>query len=134
MNNAPPVAFSKDPPMELRGAPGLRNSPDLVGYLSLAIFPSHVDTLEKRVKAASLVQGLYANIFIIISNRRKRICIFECASAWICYFKVVCFFTVYPCERFLILLCFAVLNRAHPEKDPAKSTKKTITGRTFARA
>lgn len=58
MNNAPPAAFSKDPPLELRGAPGLRNSPDLVGYLSLAIFPTHVDTLEKRTKAASLIQGL----------------------------------------------------------------------------
>lgn len=58
VNNAPPAAFSKDPPLELRGAPGLRNSTDLVGYLSLAIFPTHVDTLEKRVKAASLVQGL----------------------------------------------------------------------------
>ncbi|RLN51820.1 hypothetical protein BBJ28_00023478 [Nothophytophthora sp. Chile5] len=58
VNNAPPVAFSKDPPLELRGAPGLRNSPDLVGYLSLAIFPTHVATTEKRIKAATLVQGL----------------------------------------------------------------------------
>ena len=58
VNNAPPVAFGKDPPLELRGAPGLRNSPDLVGYLSLAIFPTHVDTTEKRIKAATLVQSL----------------------------------------------------------------------------
>jgi hypothetical protein len=58
VNNAPPVAFGKDPPLELRGAPGLRNSPDLVGYLSLAIFPTHVDTTEKRIKASTLVQGL----------------------------------------------------------------------------
>ncbi|RLN80125.1 hypothetical protein BBJ28_00023421 [Nothophytophthora sp. Chile5] len=58
VNNAPPVAFNKDPPLELRGAPGLRNSPDLVGYLSLAIFPTHVATTEKRIKAATLVQGL----------------------------------------------------------------------------
>lgn len=27
-----------------------------------------------------------------------------------------------------------VLNRAHPEKDPSKTAKKTISGRTFARA
>lgn len=58
VNNAPPAAFSKDPPLELRNAPGLPTSSDLVGYLSLAIFPSHVDSLEKRAKAASLVQGL----------------------------------------------------------------------------
>lgn len=70
VNNAPPVAFSKDPPLELRGAPGLRSSADLVGYLSLAIFPSHVDTPEKRVKAATLVQSLrnYLNYHIKASK------------------------------------------------------------------
>lgn len=34
MNNAPPVSFSKDPPLELRGQPGLSTSPYLVGYVS----------------------------------------------------------------------------------------------------
>jgi actin related protein 2/3 complex subunit 2 len=44
VNNAPPIAFSKDPPLELRGAPGLRNSSDLVGYLSIGmLFCTHQD-------------------------------------------------------------------------------------------
>lgn len=59
VNNAPPAAFSKDPPLEMRGAPGLRTTAnDHVGYFSLALFPSHIDSPEKRTKAATLVQGL----------------------------------------------------------------------------
>uniref|UniRef100_A0A4W5LFJ4 Arp2/3 complex 34 kDa subunit n=1 Tax=Hucho hucho TaxID=62062 RepID=A0A4W5LFJ4_9TELE len=34
VNNAPPVSFGKDPPLELRGVPNLRQSTDHVGYLS----------------------------------------------------------------------------------------------------
>jgi hypothetical protein len=34
VNNAPPVSFGKDPPMELRGVPNLRPGPTFVGYLS----------------------------------------------------------------------------------------------------
>lgn len=34
VNNAPPISFSKDPPLELRGAPGLPTCDQLVGYLS----------------------------------------------------------------------------------------------------
>ncbi|TMW57032.1 hypothetical protein Poli38472_002957 [Pythium oligandrum] len=112
VNNAPPVAFSKDPPLELRGAPGLRNSADLVGYLSLAIFPTHVDTDEKRAKAASLVQGLrnYLHYHIKASKTHLHIRM-----------------------RKRVDLLLQVLNRARPEKDPSKQAKKTISGRTFSR-
>ncbi|GLE10680.1 hypothetical protein PINS_up022897 [Pythium insidiosum] len=112
VNNAPPVAFSKDPPLELRGAPGLRASDDLVGYLSLAIFPSHVETDEKRAKAASLVQGFrnYLHYHIKASKTHLHIRM-----------------------RKRVDLLLQVLNRARPEKDPSKATKKTISGRTFAR-
>ncbi|CEG47133.1 peptidase [Plasmopara halstedii] len=113
VNNAPPVAFGKDPPLELRGAPGLRNSPDLVGYLSLAIFPTHVDTTEKRIKAATLVQGLRNYLHYHIK-----------ASKTYLHIRM----------RKRVDLLLQVLNRARPEKDQSKIQKKTITGRTFARA
>ncbi|CAI5723344.1 unnamed protein product [Hyaloperonospora brassicae] len=113
VNNAPPVAFGKDPPLELRGAPGLRNSPDLVGYLSLAIFPTHVDTTEKRIKAATLVQGLRNYLHYHIK-----------ASKTYLHIRM----------RKRVDLLLQVLNRARPEKDQSKTQKKTITGRTFARA
>uniref|UniRef100_M4BUZ9 Arp2/3 complex 34 kDa subunit n=1 Tax=Hyaloperonospora arabidopsidis (strain Emoy2) TaxID=559515 RepID=M4BUZ9_HYAAE len=113
VNNAPPVAFGKDPPLELRGAPGLRNSPDLVGYLSLAIFPTHVDTTEKRIKAATLVQSLRNYLHYHIK-----------ASKTYLHIRM----------RKRVDLLLQVLNRARPEKDQSKTQKKTITGRTFARA
>ncbi|KAE8883773.1 hypothetical protein PF005_g17091 [Phytophthora fragariae] len=113
VNNAPPVAFGKDPPLELRGAPGLRNSPDLVGYLSLAIFPTHVDTTEKRIKATTLVQGLRNYLHYHIK-----------ASKTYLHIRM----------RKRVDLLLQVLNRARPEKDQSKTQKKTITGRTFARA
>lgn len=113
VNNAPPVAFGKDPPMELRGAPGLRQSSDLVGYLSLAIFPSHVETEEKRTQAASLVQGLRNYLHYHIK-----------ASKTYLHIRM----------RKRVDLLLQVLNRARHEKDPSKTAKKTITGRTFARA
>ncbi|KAF4318010.1 hypothetical protein BBO99_00005460 [Phytophthora kernoviae] len=113
VNNAPPVAFGKDPPLELRGAPGLRNSSDLVGYLSIAIFPTHVDTTEKRIKAATLVQGLRNYLHYHIK-----------ASKTYLHIRM----------RKRVDLLLQVLNRARPEKDQSKTQKKTITGRTFARA
>uniref|UniRef100_K3WLT3 Arp2/3 complex 34 kDa subunit n=1 Tax=Globisporangium ultimum (strain ATCC 200006 / CBS 805.95 / DAOM BR144) TaxID=431595 RepID=K3WLT3_GLOUD len=113
VNGAPPAAFSKDPPLELRGAPGLRNSSDLVGYLSLAIFPTHVDTPAKRVKAASLIQGLRNYLHYHIK-----------ASKTYLHIRM----------RKRVDLLLQVLNRAKPEKDPSKASKKTITGRTFERA
>lgn len=113
VNNAPPAAFSKDPPLELRGAPGLRNSTDLVGYLSLTIFPEHVNTLEKRKKSASLVQGLRNYLHYHIK-----------ASKTYLHIRM----------RKRVDLLLQVLNRAKPEKDPSKASKKTITGRTFERA
>ncbi|KAG2777332.1 hypothetical protein PC129_g15329 [Phytophthora cactorum] len=113
VNNAPPVAFGKDPPLELRGAPGLRHSPDLVGYLSLAIFPTHVDTTEKRIKASTLVQGLRNYLHYHIK-----------ASKTYLHIRM----------RKRVDLLLQVLNRARPEKDQSKTQKKTITGRTFARA
>ncbi|RMX63888.1 hypothetical protein DD238_005940 [Peronospora effusa] len=134
VNNAPPVAFGKDPPLELRGAPGLRNSPDLVGYLSLAIFPTHVDTTEKRIKAATLVQSLrnYLHYHIKASKTylhirmRKRVdLLLQGLSSKLCG----------SCNWATLTSCLVlVLNRARPEKDQSKIQKKTITGRTFARA
>lgn len=57
VNNAPPINFSRDPPLELRQVAGLKTASDHVGYLSLAVFPSHVDNDTKREKAVTMLQG-----------------------------------------------------------------------------
>jgi actin related protein 2/3 complex subunit 2 len=112
VNNAPPMSFSKTPPREMTGFPEPRPSSDLVGYLSLTIFPSHVDTNEKRTKAATLVTGLRNYLLYHIKASKTHL-----------HIRM----------RKRVDLLLQVLNRASPEKDPAKSNKKTISGRTFSR-
>ncbi|RHY15998.1 hypothetical protein DYB26_008921 [Aphanomyces astaci] len=133
VNNAPPVSFGKDPPLELRAASGLHTSPDHVGYLSfgtsslacivvylkgiVAIFKSHIDSEAKRENACTLLQGFrnYLHYHIKASKTylhirmRKRV------------------------DLLLQDVVHVVLNRAQPAKDPAKTSKKTITGKTFDR-
>lgn len=113
VNNAPPTSFSKDPPLELRTVSGLQASSDLVGYLSIAVFPSHVATDAKREKVITMIQSFrnYLHYHIktsksyLQSRMRKR-----------------------------VDMLLTVLNRAHPEKDPSQASKKTISGKTFSRA
>ncbi|OQS04521.1 actin-related protein 2/3 complex subunit [Thraustotheca clavata] len=112
VNNAPPVSFGKDPPLELRGVPDLRPSPDHVGYLSFAIFPSHIASDAKRAKACTLVQGFRNYLHYHIK-----------ASKTYLHIRM----------RKRVDLLLQVLNRAQPAKDPSKVTKKTITGKTFDR-
>lgn len=127
VNNAPPVAFGKDPPLELRGAPGLRNSPDLVGYLSIAIFPTHVDTTEKRIKAATLVQGLrnYLHYHIKASKTylhirmRKRVDLLLQGSypSW-CVGSLLCLLTGALYSAFTCISAEPRASREGPVQDP----------------
>nr|CCA15961.1 peptidase putative [Albugo laibachii Nc14] len=110
VNNAPPVAFNKDPPLELRGASGVHAGKGLVGYLSFAIFPEHVNTIEKCEKAATMLQGFRNYLHYHI----------KCSKTYL-HIRM----------RKRVDLLLQVLNRSRPERDPAKITKKTITGRTF---
>ncbi|OQS00899.1 actin-related protein 2/3 complex subunit [Achlya hypogyna] len=112
VNNAPPVSFGKDPPLELRGVPNLRQSLDHVGYLSFAIFKTHIDSDAKRSKACTLVQGFRNYLHYHIK-----------ASKTYMHIRM----------RKRVDLLLQVLNRAQPAKDPSKATKKTITGKTFDR-
>ncbi|EQC33147.1 hypothetical protein SDRG_09134 [Saprolegnia diclina VS20] len=112
VNNAPPVSFGKDPPLELRGVPNLRQSTDHVGYLSFAIFKTHIDTDAKRAKACTLIQGFRNYLHYHIK-----------ASKTYMHIRM----------RKRVDLLLQVLNRAQPAKDPSKATKKTITGKTFDR-
>ncbi|ETW00980.1 hypothetical protein H310_06623 [Aphanomyces invadans] len=112
VNNAPPVSFGKDPPLELRAVSGLRPCADHVGYLSFAIFKSHIDTDAKREKACTLLQGFRNYLHYHIK-----------ASKTYLHIRM----------RKRVDLLLQVLNRAQPPKDPTKTSKKTITGKTFDR-
>jgi actin related protein 2/3 complex subunit 2 len=81
-------------------------------FLTLAIFPSHVETEEKRSKTVTLIQSLRNYLHYHIK-----------ASKTYLHIRM----------RKRVDLLLQVLNRARPEKDPSKTQKKTITGRTFTR-
>lgn len=111
VNNCPPVLFSKDPPGEISDASDVSTAGSLVGFISFAIFASHVSTPEKRLLAVTMMQGFrnYLHYHIkcsksyLHSRMRKR------------------------CAELL-----QVLNRAVPESaEPAEKT--TASGKTFKR-
>ena len=113
VNNAPPISFGRDPPLELRNVPGLKANSDHVGYLSVAVFPSHVDTDAKKASAISMIQGFRNYLHYHIKTTKSYL---------------------HSRMRTRVDLLLHVLNRAHPEKDPSKVSKKTISGKTFTRA
>lgn len=110
VNNAPPVSFSKDPPHELRGLSGLSNSPYLVGYVSFAVFPSHVEG-QKQNNAVNMIIGFRNYLHYHIKTAKSYL---------------------HTRMRNRVNLMLQVLNRAIPEKESKE--KKTVTGKTFRRA
>lgn len=116
VNNAPPIAFAREPPLELRHVSTLRASSDLVGYLSIAVFPSHVATDAKRLQAASMVQGFRNYLHYHIKSTKSYL---------------------HSRMRQRVEMLLQVLNRAHPKHDfnaTNVSGKKTISGKTFTRS
>lgn len=53
-NNAPPVNFTPDPPLELQGIK--IRSPNVIGYLAFVIFPQHVEK-GRQESCVSLLVG-----------------------------------------------------------------------------
>lgn len=114
VNNAPPINFHRDPPLELRSVSGLRASDDLVGYLSITVFSSHVSTDLKRSQATTMIQGFRNYLHYHITNTKTYL---------------------HMRMRKRVEMLLQVLNRAHPEKDPSKAgSKKTMSGKTFTRS
>ena len=51
VSGSTPVQFTRDEPLELKGVPGLTRSKNFVGYISFALFATHVEGDAKRSKA-----------------------------------------------------------------------------------
>lgn len=111
VNNAPPCQFSEstNPPTEVRGA--ALPSGDIVGYLSLTIFKSHVDSPDKLEKVVTNLVGLrnYLQYHIKASKTYLHMRMRRKVSSWL-----------------------QVLNRAVMTGDVEKE-KKTASGKTFTR-
>lgn len=115
VSGAPPVQFTRDEPLELQGVPGLTRSANFVGYISFAMFSSHVDSDAKRSKAVTLVQGFRNYLHYHIK-----------ASKSYLHMRM----------RSRVVSLLQVLNRAVPDKKTMEEKvagKKTMSGKTFTR-
>jgi len=110
IQNAPQVLFRNDPPLELEGVPGVRNSgSEKIGYVTFVLFPRHL-TPQRMEDVISHIQTfrdyfhyhIKASKAYIHSRMRKRTAEF-----------------------------LQVLRRARPENEAKE--KKTASGRTFDR-
>jgi len=110
MNNAPSVSYSqKEPPLELKGVPNLRVK-EGTGYVSFVLFAPHISGKKKEV-----------SIDNIQTFRNYLQYHMKCSKAY-----------MHTRMRNRVRTFLQVLNRA--KSDPQKVEKKTITGKTFARA
>ncbi|RKO87681.1 actin-related protein 2/3 complex subunit 2 [Blyttiomyces helicus] len=112
IQNAPQVLYSpREPPLELRGQPGLIDS-DSIGYVTFVLFPRHFAG-GAAAEAISRIQlfrdylhyHIKASKAYMHSRMRARV------------------------DSFL-----KVLNRAKPEQPDSLKEKKTASGKTFKRA
>ncbi|KAI8847426.1 Arp2/3 complex, 34 kd subunit p34-Arc-domain-containing protein [Chytridium lagenaria] len=113
IQSAPQVLYSpKEPPLELRGVPGLIES-ESIGYVTFVLFPTHFAPGPTREATISRIQlfrdylhyHIKASKAYMHSRMRARV------------------------ESFL-----KVLNRAKPEKPDDQKEKKTASGKTFKRS
>jgi len=110
MNNAPSVSYSqKEPPLELKGVSNLRVK-EGTGYVSFVLFAPHISGKKKEV-----------SIDNIQTFRNYLQYHMKCSKAH-----------MHTRMRNRVRTFLQVLNRA--KSDPQKVEKKTITGKTFARA
>ncbi|KAI5776616.1 Arp2/3 complex, 34 kd subunit p34-Arc-domain-containing protein [Geopyxis carbonaria] len=112
IQNAPQVLYRNDPPMELRGVPGIEENQAKgdIGYITFVLFPRHL-TAQRREESISHIQTFrdYFHYHIkaakayMHSRMRRRVADF-----------------------------LKVLNRAKPEAEEGdKKERKTATGRSF---
>jgi len=115
VSNAPPVSFSEPnkPPLELKQNFGVSEAQhaDLVGFLSITIFPRHVNTQTKIDKRVELCVGLrnYIQYHIKAAKTNQHMRMRKKVSEWL-----------------------QVLNRAI-QSSTAPREMKTASGRTFTR-
>ncbi|KAF8541629.1 Arp2/3 complex, 34 kd subunit p34-Arc-domain-containing protein [Trichophaea hybrida] len=110
IQNAPQVLYRNDPPLEIRGVPGVGDVHGDVGYITFVLFPRHL-TRQRREESISHIQTFrdYFHYHIkaakayMHSRMRRRVADF-----------------------------LKVLNRAKPEvEEGEKKERKTATGRSF---
>lgn len=107
IQNAPQVLYSnREPPMELRSAPGLLASDD-IGYITFVLFPRHI-TETRRDDCVSQLQ-IFRDYFHFH---------IKCSKAY-----------MHSRMRHRVSEFLKVLNRAKLEN--AEKERKTATGRTF---
>jgi len=112
VSNAPPVAFSRDAPREIRGIKNVRDDGSMVGFVSFAVFKHHVDgTRGDRNNVITLLQSFRAYLDYHIKASKSYL---------------------HTRMRRRVNELLKVLNRAHPLSEEKKE-KKTMKGRTFTR-
>ncbi|KAI9138583.1 Arp2/3 complex, 34 kd subunit p34-Arc-domain-containing protein [Paraphysoderma sedebokerense] len=107
--NAPQVLYSsRDPPLELRGVPGVREG-DNIGYVTFVLFPRHYTpaALSETISRIQIFRD-YLHYHI------------KCSKAY-----------MHSRMRARVESLLKVLNRAKPEDKGGE--KKTASGRTFVR-
>ncbi|KAI8809197.1 actin-related protein 2/3 complex subunit 2 [Cladochytrium replicatum] len=110
IQNAPQVLYSpREPPLELRGVAGLRDSEN-IAYVTFVLFPRHFATDDLRRDAISRIQVFRDYLHYHI----------KCSKAY-----------MHSRMRARVDSFLKVLNRAKPEKPDDQKEKKTASGRTF---
>ena len=109
IQNAPQVLFTnRDPPLEIRGLPGLRDSDD-IGYVTFVLFPRHFTHPNIAAQTISHIQLFRDYLHYHI----------KCSKAY-----------MHSRMRFRVAEFQKVLNRAKMEKPEAE--KKTVTCVVFS--
>ncbi|KAI9093765.1 Arp2/3 complex, 34 kd subunit p34-Arc-domain-containing protein [Phlyctochytrium arcticum] len=111
IQNAPQVLYShREPPMELRGVPGVLES-EMVGYVTFVLFPRHF--------TGAAAEGCISRIQLFRDYLHYHI---KASKAY-----------MHSRMRTRVDTFLKVINRAKPEQPDAQKEKKTASGRTFAR-
>ncbi|ANB12533.1 Arc35p [Sugiyamaella lignohabitans] len=108
IQNAPQVLYShREPPLEIRGVPGVRAGSEQVGYVTFVLFPRHLAP-GRRENCISHIQTFRDYFHYHI----------KCSKAY-----------MHSRMRYRVSEFLKVLNRAKPEI--ADKERKTATGRRF---
>ena len=117
LQNAPAVAFSKEPPGQLKAVPGFKESPNCVGYVMFTVFKLHVDKPEKIRNATQLFLTFRSYLHYHIKAAKTQL---------------------QTRMRARVETMLKILNRANPEtleaeKSAGRRNTTTNTMRTFRR-
>ncbi|PKI85960.1 Arp complex subunit [Malassezia vespertilionis] len=111
IQNAPQVLYSsKEPPLEIRGVPGVQKA-ESTGYVTFVLFPRHFQHPDVRFSTISHIQLFRDYLHYHI----------KCSKAY-----------MHSRMRHRVAELLKVLNRAKPEY--AEKERKTASGRAFRRA